>query len=526
MDDMVPQPAGREDDSDGYFAFLARISERVAQLTAPVFTTSATGLSEQFLSHVAEGSRQLYTCKACFAFLDRFGGLVTISEGGSASSILWNGEVEPFFQRAVDALRTRVAAARVEGVFVGDKDVWGKPQTGTWRHLAAPTVPASLRHIGRATLTASQAAAEKLEDFKTLCGGLEAFPHAAVKQALNVLRMEALYRSERVLGVAEWLHTLHTAIDGAKGNTRTNLIWRAVATAPPGFCHVRSSMIGTLLEDIVAGLPFDAISRRFSEKMHPLQYQRPTAPLSAGNLERAEKIMGDLKAAGALERCFAKLADIKALWTPKAAPPKPEPEGIFGHLRALTRPQVQPLEVPAVTLTWEKFRRTVLPEARSIELFVPPRAASYGALVTAVNPDAPSMLQWGNPVSLYLYVNGSPPEQWNLKSETWHEVTAVALQPSMWSDDPTRLTHQGAGVFFLLRGAWDTRHKTGGGMFPESMKSEYREIRATLEAHFKNAVIQGAAEAEACGLLLSKGSSWNTRVRVNGSAVYSLDRWD
>ena len=526
MEDVVSQPSGREEDRDGYFAFLARISACVAQLKAPVFTTSATGLPEQFLSHIAEGSRQLYTCKACFAFLDRFGGLVTIDEEGRASSILWSGEVEPFFQRAVDALRTRVAAARVEGMFVGDKDVWGKPQTGVWRHLAAPTVPAALRHVGRTTLTASQAAAEKLEDFKTLSGGLEAFPHAAVKQALTVLRMEALYRSERALGVAEWLDRLHTALDGAKGNTRANLIWRAVATAPAGFCHVRSSMIGTLLEDIVAGLPFDAISRRFSEKMHPLQYQRPTAPLSDGNLARAEKIMGDLKAAGALERRFAKLADIQALWLPKAPPPKPKPEGIFGHLRELTRPEVKPLDVPAVTLTWDKFSRTVLPEARSIELFVPAGVASYGALVTAVDPEAPSMLQWGNPVSLYLYVNGSQPERWNLKSGSWHEVSAVALQPSMWGDDPTRLTHHGAGVFFLLRGAWDTGHKTGGGMFPESMKAEYREIRATLEAHFKNAKIQGAAEAEACGLLLSKGSSWSTRVRVDDSSIYSLDRWD
>lgn len=54
-------------------------------------------------------------------------------------------------------------------------------------------------------------------------------------------------------------------------------------------------MIGTLLDDIASGMSFDSVSRRFAEKMHPLQYQRPQAAPSAGNIAQAEKIVEKLE---------------------------------------------------------------------------------------------------------------------------------------------------------------------------------------------------------------------------------------
>jgi hypothetical protein len=53
-------------------------------------------------------------------------------------------------------------------------------------------------------------------------------------------------------------------------------------------------MIGTLLEDIEEGLDFGDVSRKFASKMHPLQYQRPQAAPSVGNIEESEKIVAKL----------------------------------------------------------------------------------------------------------------------------------------------------------------------------------------------------------------------------------------
>ena len=143
----------------------------------------------------------------------------------------------------------------------------------------------------------------------------------------KLLDSEQLYRSEKVAGPARWLMALHERLAAIKKkpHVREAIVWRAVATAPPGFCHVRSTMVGTLLADLAAHMPFHQVRRRFSDKMHPLQYQRPTAAPSAGNIAQAEKAMKELDAAGALARRFARLEDLQAtLWTPPApaAPPR------------------------------------------------------------------------------------------------------------------------------------------------------------------------------------------------------------
>src|SRR5262249_16422363 len=142
--------------------------------------------------------------------------------------------------------------------------------------------------------------------------------------------------------------------------TRENLLWLAVATAPAGFCHVRSSVVGSLLEDIQDGKPFDAVKRAFDEKMSPLQYQRPTAPPSDGNIKQAEEPGAKPGSAGALRRRYARLEDLQTIWRPFAEP-EATPDGVFGHLREKKRDA--PLRATGSTMTWEKFARTVLPNA-------------------------------------------------------------------------------------------------------------------------------------------------------------------
>jgi hypothetical protein len=153
--------------------------------------------------------------------------------------------------------------------------------------------------------------AEKLEDYKMLCHGLADYSRETVEQAVRVLKADAVYRSEKALGIAEWFLKLHEAIkDNPKA--KRNLTWLAAATAPPGFCHVRSTMISTLLDDINSGLAFDDIARRWKDKMHPLQYQRPTAAPKEGAIKQAEEMVAKLGLERSLLRRYATLDDVLA----------------------------------------------------------------------------------------------------------------------------------------------------------------------------------------------------------------------
>jgi hypothetical protein len=186
-----------------------------------------------------------------------------------------------------------------------------------WTHFSVE-VPHVHSH---ALLSAGQVQAERKEDWRMLARGLAEFPQALVERALALLTSGTLYRSEKCIGVATWLLELHRSLAAVKTpRQRDALVWRAAATAPAGFAHVRSSMIGTLLEDLAAGLDSAAIKRRFDEKMAPSQYMRAQVAPSAGNIAQAEKVIAGLKAAGALTRRYARLADLATSCGARARP--------------------------------------------------------------------------------------------------------------------------------------------------------------------------------------------------------------
>lgn len=521
-----------------YEQLLASLRERFSATTTGdrvrLFRIDTGPIYDTFLQALPVEQQQAHACSACRTFVARWGTLAKIDEQGDLVSVMWDRESDlPVYGKAVQALARAVERGSVIGPLVTTHEAWGTAESGGFAHFAVkPTAGV----LARASVVEapSQAAARKRHEYEILRRSLGEYPLELVRRAHSLLTTGALYRSEKCIGVAAWLVELQQRLEDARDRRRReHLIWHASADAPAGFCHVRSGMIGTLLDDLAANLPFADVKAKFDAKMHPLQYMRPTAAPSAGNIAQAEKIIAALQAEGALDRRFARLEDLRPLWTPAPSSTRP-PKGVFGHLLGRDEARGKPTGVPPIKITWEKFHRTVLPNAVRIELAVPHGKHSFAAFVTAANADAPPILQWDrpdrrNPVSHYLYVNGSEAHRWNLRAGTDVVVTAIATHPASWHAG-TDFAHHGSTVMFVLTGARDCEHTSGGGFFPESLKAELHPIRKTIEAHVKQAVIAGAAEATACGLTLSKGNTWNQLVHVVGTDgmrnSYQLDRWD
>lgn len=501
-----------------------------------LFVTQTSNLFDLFLNNIPISLRDEYTCSTCQKFVENYGGIVTIASDGKPTPVMWNPEGVPaLYVEAVSVIASVVARSPIDNVFLSEEQTWRIPVSGTWHHLSVIPSERFVFKSSSILRTKEQVVAEKKQDYESLSMALEEFPLKVVQRAYSLLTTESLYRSEKCIEMAQWLVNLHEQRQSPQNlRFKENLTWLAVADAPPGFCHIKSTMIGTLLEDIKAGLPFAQIKARFDAKMNPLQYQHPTAPPTNGNIAQAEKIVDKLKAVGSLERRFAKLADIQALWIPILSHPIAEKKGVFSHLKTSATASDSQMEVPQITMTWDKFSRTVLPTAKNIEYFVPASNQPYTALVTAKNLDAPPIIQWDfednrNPVTWYFYMNNSPASQWNLQSGTYHPVSAIALQPSMWNATKN-FTHHGEKVFFILKNAKDKGYRQGCGFFTEFLKSDYHEVRSTLEAYVKSTVVDGSDEAEACGIGLEKGRTWNQIFRVTSKdnliVVYKLDRWD
>lgn len=513
-----------------YAALEQALAAGVAAATAgaqALFRTDAAGLFDLYLDSLP-AERQVHDCSACRRFIETYGGLVSVEDDGRTRSVIWTCEAPAFYVPAVATLSRHVERARIVSVFRSREETWGTPVTGDWRHLhARPAM--HLVHRERAR-TPGQAMAASRENLRVVATALGEFKPRLLDEALRILRADAVARADRFVTPVQWLRDLH---DRPKGRPGENLLWRAIATAPEGYLHPRAAVTGSLLEDIAAGLPMADIARRFAAKVHPLQYQRPQAPPSAGNVAAAEALFARLGLEPALHRRFARLEDLSPFWTPPAKATADPPAGggsIFGHLKTKEADATPSVTLPVQTLTWDKFRRTVLPTAEAIALKVPAHG-SFLAMTAPVHADAPPLLKWDrddarNGLAWYVYHNGSPAHQWRLTPNAWTPVTAITDFPNMYGDKP--MPFLSTGAILVLEGAVDGRSDSLA-LFPECLRDDLHAVRATIEAFSAGAKLEGQAEASACGYDLRRDAcACELRVTTAGGAHadYRIDRWD
>ena len=524
------------DHQDDYQQYIARLSTGFIGTFErnPLFTTDAN-LWPAYLAAFHDDQRQYHNCHACRRFVENYGGLVTIDPTGQIHSALWETEPTGELTASVNAMRAIVERANVTGVFVTSEPMLGTYESGLrekgntnsplWNHLSV-TVPVKKRHDGK-VLTAHQAACEKLCDFENVTRALGEFREDILAQTVSLLTNDALYRSEKVLGPAVWLYELSARWNVERNHkTKRNLVFHAIAEAPAGFCHPRSSMIGTLLDDIATGNGFEWAAARFRSKMHPLQYQRPTAAPSAGQIDAAEKLVEKLGIARSLERRYARLDEVVTIWKPKEA--VKQSGGVFAQLRNEVKTKPLGLVVPSTRITWVKFAASVLPTATRIEINAP-NSGAYCCYVTAAHADAPPILQWDtdenrNPVSWHLKHPTGYAQYFGVK-QGWNDVVAIAPKPSMLHG---KCEHHGNGQLFVIAGCVESENRTSV-IFPETLKSELHGVRSVVEAHSNRTPLAGKAEASAGGIIfMGTGRTIELRVTDTFGVVtgYILDRWD
>lgn len=497
-----------------YQNFLNRVNLRFIGNSKgkPLFKVHVDNLWETYLTSFAEGEeRQHHNCNTCRSFVHRYGNLVTVNDDGSIWSAVWDPAdaygYSPQYEKALARMKARVESSSINTMFLSSEKWLGQPKTGNWIHLAVQ----NQNVFSSLVQQAHQVVAERNQQKSSVNRALHDYNKKTVVTALQLLEANALYRAEKVIGPAKWFFALIESLEGKDKQTRENLVWKAVATAPAGFASIRSSMVGTLLDDIAAGMDFNTVSKRFEVKMDPANYQRAMNPPKVGQIRAAELAVEAMGIAPAFNRRFTKDADLQPgiIWYPSEQkyPIKEEveraPGGIFGHLK----PQetlVPDMDIPAKKITWEKFADSVLPGAAKIE-YRAPVVGPFAFLTTQRDEGAPQIIQWDNAVSWSFPNPAARSHDWNLKQGELVPVTAIVKSPNLWG---TGGEQHGKGVFLLLEGAKDTRDLPGGGLFTEHLKSELKPYRAVIQAHLDKLKVDGIDDCHAFGIGLMHGNEF------------------
>lgn len=482
-----------------------------------------------FLANLPEHLRAEYNCKTCRQFVNRYGRLVTLLPDGTQHSMWWSLEGVPaVFRRAIAMLRHMVENDFwVQSVFLSSKATLGHAKEGGFEHMHV-NVPQYLPQV----LSVQEVTAKKTEDFALLNNALTEFSRHHIEQALAILKSGELRRAEKHLEMLEWFQALKRKTDAEqKPRTRRNLIWIAAVKAPAGWCHIKNTVAGTVVESVKKGKSFDQIKNEYHTKMDPTQYQRPQAPATDGNIDAATKLVEKLGVERSLLRRPARPDEIPAIWSAKTVQVQIN-NGPFAKLKQSRINQSdQQFDLGTKSMTWHRFQKVIMPSLQSLEIYITGGNANFTGIVTAQHSDAPPIIRWDkpeqrNPFSWYVQAEGSEPGRWSLEGGRWYNVTKICQRPCHWHGE---FTDFGEGAILLIEGAKDLRAEASM-LFPEILIGALRPIRATIEEYSKTTPLAKMAGQTACGLMIDANvSKYGVTLKFKNSlsvGTVHIDRWE
>lgn len=552
MDDKVfitnNEKNNREErENDRYDLLLMGMQQNffnLVQGVKHVFKADVPNLFDIYLKNIPEEARQYYNCNKCKLFLNRFGSMVAGDEKtGELTSLLWNigimnDTIMPVFLPAIKAMQEAIEKAPIKRLFLSDIGILGTPEFGGHNHFSL-----DIRDINSVKTRQDKTASELMEkadsDATRLQIAIDTYSTETVKRALHLLKSEFVFRSAKFTPIMEKFLEIKTAIDGTKNEKiKTNIVKLNAALVPDGVKYIKKSVLGELMDDLTEGLDLEDVKRRFNKKVDD-GYQRPTEAASRNLMNECEEFLNKEGLTPSLERRFASDADIpEKVWEPEVIKASETKTGLFANLEAKDDKEknedINLDEIKAAKLmTFEKFQQKVLPDAKSMEIFLSPRVGySYCVLLTAKNADAKPIFKWDkedqrNPVSWYhTNDNNIRPYHMGLNStNNLYKVKYIIRRPIEWFDNTCDESLK--AMIFAIEACKDSRVQSLS-LFPEAIISDLYKYRQVIEQYSQTNKLE-ESDNQVVGIALQQGECVPGYIMVKvktdlGYAWYNIDR--
>ncbi len=358
-----------------------------------------------FLESVPAGTnlrvreRSEYDCSTCRGFVKSFGNVVEIHDDQIRT--LWSGvsASDPVFSVVAAAMDEFVRSLPLSTVFRSTEAQYGTRttralrdgQVEVWHHLHGRV---DKRHRTKDVGAARGTFDAAVQVFQR---GLAELTQHALDTVVDLIDDNALYRgAEHRRAVAEFRSLQNRWSQAADARA----VFFANAMYPAA--RFRNTVIGTLVQDLSAGIDLEQAVRSFEAKVAPQNYQRPKALITPSMVKAAMKTIDELGIEESLQRRFARLSDVSVtnvLWVDNDTQPQMK-DGIEGLLmQAATTGSAgarlrdaKPEEISVLS-----FMKDILPGAANIDLWVAnSNEPNFVSLTTGRHPAAPRLFTWDN----------------------------------------------------------------------------------------------------------------------------------
>lgn len=243
--------------------------------------------------------------------------------------------------------------------------------------------------------------------------GVQELTTDAVQTVIDLIEDNAIYRGQEFLSQVKNFQKLQKSI---LDSGDTDAVW---ANVNKPVARLRNTAIGTLLQDLSAGIDLEKAVRSFEAKVAPTNYKRPTALITKRMLDDAVAKADELGLTEALNRRYATIHDVNVnnvLWVDNAKQAQMVPRNAIEEL-AQQLGQMQPTKKARANtsaIPIDRFLSEVVPKATSMQLQLENKhLAQFVSITTGDQPSptfdpdhaskdgvptpARSLFKWNNP---------------------------------------------------------------------------------------------------------------------------------
>lgn len=230
--------------------------------------------------------------------------------------------------------------------------------------------------------------------------GLKTYTVDVIDTVLDLIESNGLYRGAEFKGALEtfkqYVITYNSFTTDAD---KSVFLFNLIGSRKPSI-NLRSTVIATLLDDLVEGKDLESSVKSFEQKVAPSNYKRSSAVITSRMIKLAQDKVQELGLTESLQRRFATETDLNVndvLFTQRTAIAL----DVFASMTEDAVAQVKESDTKkAIQMKLESFIKDIVPKSSSIELLVENKhIPNFVSLLTAVNPQSPSLFKWSNPFS-------------------------------------------------------------------------------------------------------------------------------
>jgi len=403
---------------------------------------------DTYLDGFAPEDKQEHNCNACKSFIRQYGNIVGIKDGKKVS--IWNFVAPEMFNKSVVMLDDLCTKAKIRDIFYAESTKLGNDTTMQRYTVDAETkkqtllaVPISWNHF---SLTVPKWTVQKADAIPSMQGNvrdtknvfkrsLDDLSVESTETVIELIAQGSLYRGDEFKGLLQEFLKHQKAYKKLKNEVSKDLYcWEIVPKLNAGLGKIRNTAIGTLLIDLSLSKELDYAVAAFEKVVAPTNYKRPTALVTKKMIEQAEKDISELGYMESLGRRYATAEDLSVSNVLYVNRDAKAAKDIFGKLKedvAVNPKTLTKVEEIAI----DDFIEKVLPTAKSVEILLENKhLGNLSTLITAKDPEAPTLFKWKNPFS-WCYTNAISDSMKERVKDAGGKVDGVLRFSIQWNED-------------------------------------------------------------------------------------------